>query len=149
MDEDSILFQAMKNEMYPQVDPAAMRFIDPGSEYDLGVEVRTRNPMNRGGGGSVANPLRMQRQPSDFAGRPAHANANPSDVGPNRGFGGAQGVQRPSGNVINNYRRQWQFEKNYNERDAAPIDPSATQKMMQWLRDFFNANRPPNSGLFD
>jgi hypothetical protein len=142
MDEDSILFQAMKNEMMSPVDLAAMRVIDPGSEYDLGVEVRTRNPMNRGGGGSVANPLRMQRQPSDFAGRPAHANTNPTRVGPNPAPSFNDTPVRPSGNVINQYQTQWQDQRFQNMiNQAQQAGPAPTRSMLQRIKDFFNANR--------
>ena len=142
MDEDSILFQAMKNEMMSPVDLAAMRVIDPGSEYDLGVEVRTRNPMNRGGGGSVANPLRMQRQPTDFAGRPAHANTNPEYVAPSWRPKTPRG---PDTGVIETYRPYWKVQKYQNEREPyATQDPNAARSILDKIREFFNANRKPD-----
>jgi len=132
MDEDSILFQAIKNEMSPQIDQIAMRPADPYNQYPLGVEVRAKSP-----GGSLANPTRMMQSPSDFAGRPGGANENMR--GPVIDRSGQFSEQR-----IQNMIRQAR------EEQALYGNPAPTSRgIMQRLKDFFNANRPPNSGLFD
>lgn len=161
MDEDSILYQAMKNEMYPQVDPASMRVIDPSSQYQLGVEVRTRSPL-QGGGGVLMNPTRMARPPNDFAGRPEHANQNPTYLRERGTF--ERNPQRPSENVINQYQQKWQADRLSNELDrynkmyntqATPAEmkavqeysagqPSFARRALEYMREFFNKNRKPD-----
>jgi hypothetical protein len=109
-DQNSILFQAMKNEMYPQVEQAGMKFIDPNTGgYQVGVGVRT--PPMGGGGGGGGNPLKMTRSPENYAGRPTSANDNPANVSPQYGAKFNDVPMRPAGNVINQYEPQLQRQK--------------------------------------
>jgi hypothetical protein len=127
MDEDSILFQAMKNEMNPQIDQASMKRFIGAEQYPLGVEMR------QGGPGGFANPLRMARPQSDFAGKPAHANTNPEYVAPSWRPKQPRG---PDTGVIDSYRNYWRAQKYVNEREPyAPQDPNAARNMLQRLRD--------------
>jgi hypothetical protein len=138
-DEDSILFQAMKEQMNPQAELAAMKMIPPGSPYQLGLEMRQGGP-----GGVVTNPMRSAQQPTDFAGRPAMANDNPARVRPDVASNFNDVPVRPSGNVVNQYQSQWQDQKYRNmiNQAAAQNRVQSDKTIMETIKDFFNKNRP-------
>ncbi len=143
MDEDSILFQAMKSEMMPPaIDTISMRMTDPNNPYPIGVETRTKSP-----GGPLSNPLRMQQQPTDFAGRPWKANDNPAKMGGDNPYGFNRTEMRPTGNVINQYRDKWQQQQIGNEVNRAaeealkaPLPPMPPRGIMQRIKDFYSNN---------
>jgi hypothetical protein len=144
MDEDSILYQAMKEQMTPQVDQAAMKIIPGTNPYQLGLEMRQGGP-----GGVVTNPTRMARPPSDFAGRNQQANDNPAFKPPG---GSAYGYNytRPTENVITHNKGKWESDRfsNMIEQAAKAREEqsrmSTSQQILQNIRDFFNKNRRPD-----
>jgi hypothetical protein len=121
MDEDSILFQAMKSEMNPEVMQASMRMTDPNNPYPIGAEMRMKSP-----GGPLSNPLRMQRPPTDFAGRPSGANENMRGPVVDR----TQQFQRQQ---QENMRNQIMNEVAQEAQTANP----ANKGMMQRILDFY------------
>ena len=123
MDEDqnSILFQAMQNEMNPQAMQASMRMTDPNNPYPIGAEMRMKSP-----GGPLSNPLRMQRPPTDFAGRPSGANDN---------------MRGPVVDRMQQFQRQQQENMrnqimNEVAQEAQTANP-ANKGMMQRILDFY------------
>jgi len=123
MDEDqnSILFQAMQNEMNPQAMQASMRMTDPNNPYPIGAEMRMKSP-----GGPLSNPLRMQRPPTDFAGRPSGANEN---------------MRGPVVDRMQQFQRQQQENMrnqimNEVAQEAQTANP-ANKGMMQRILDFY------------
>jgi len=123
MDEDqnSILFQAMQNEMNPQAMQASMRMTDPNNPYPIGADMRLKSP-----GGPLSNPLRMQRPPTDFAGRPSGANEN---------------MRGPVVDRMQQFQRQQQENMrnqimNEVAQEAQTANP-ANKGMMQRILDFY------------
>lgn len=164
MDEDqnSILYQAIQQQMFPpQADLIAQKYVEPGSDYNMGVEVR----ITPQGSGTVFNPIRMMRQPTDFTGRPAQSNDNPARVTTDSPLGYGRTQVRPSPNVINQYQDTWEqqrignavdrYNRMYNT-EATPAEvkavqdyygaksPSMIQRALHKIREFFNANRKPD-----
>ena len=126
MDEDqnSILFQAMQNQMNPEVMQASMRMTDPNTPYPIGADMRLKSP-----GGPLSNPLRMQRPPTDFAGRPSGANENMRGPVVDR-------TQQFSNQRMDNMRRQAMEEMAQEAQRANP----ASKGMMERIMDFYKNN---------